>query len=107
MEVQDVLSVALARAVTEAVPPEMQNEIFSRALYNHLFAESKDGRTPLKDAFSRALNECAQKLAEKMFEEPEIRAKLETSLREAFEENMKTGELVKKLAGKMAGGLRW
>lgn len=108
MEVKDVLSVALAKAITDSVSVEMQKEIFSRALYDHLFQEAKDGRTsPLKDAFARALNEATNEQAKLIMADPANVAKVRAAFQAAFEAVLVDGSLVKKMSDKIVSALRW
>ena len=108
MEVKDVLSVALAKAITDSVPVEMQKEIFSRALYDHLFQEAKEGRSsPLKEAFARALNEATNEQARLIMADPANLAKVREAFQAAFDASLANGSLVKIMSDKMVSALRW
>jgi hypothetical protein len=107
MEV-DLLSVALTKAITDAVPDEMRKEIFTKALYEHLFQRSRDnGPTPLQEAFRRALNECAAKMAQELFANPECQGKVKVALDEAFDEWLNDPSRRQKLLEKFSSGLRY
>jgi hypothetical protein len=108
MEVKDVLSVALAKAITDSVSVEMQKEIFSRALYDHLFYETKEGRvSPLKEAFARALNEASVEQARLVMADPANLAKVRDAFQTALDTALTDGSLVKKMTEKMVSALRW
>lgn len=107
MEV-DLLSVALTKAITDAVPDEMRKEIFTKALYEHLFQKQRDnGPTPLQEAFRRALNECTSKMADELFATPEYRNQVRVALEAAFAEWIKDGKHIHDVLRKMASSLRY
>lgn len=107
MEV-DLLSVALTKAITDAVPDEMRKEIFTKALYEHLFQKQRDnGPTPLQEAFRRALNECTSKMADELFARPEYREQVKTALEAAFAEALKDGKLVHDMLKKISSSMRY
>lgn len=101
MEPSDMLGIALTRAITDSVSAEAQKEIFSKALYEHLFQKSRDGKTPVQEAFARALAEATREVAMRICQEPDTSAQIEAAIREAFNELLKDGGFVKKLAAKM------
>lgn len=98
---RDMLAIALSKAISDAVPEEMRNEIFRRALENHLFAARRGGETP----FTRALNQQACSLVAEMMGSPEFREKIKASIAEAFEKSWPS--LANKFTEKIQSALRW
>src|SRR5690348_9202564 len=101
MEVSgDALQAALARAITDAITPEAQKQIFEKAMLEYLFhKDSRSATTPLTDAFKKALNDATATVAQQIVNEPENRAKIATAFQEAFDQVQPTlvAALVKKL----------
>lgn len=105
---KDVLAVALSKAITDAVPAEMQKEIFTRALRDHLFRSERAGDRPaLSHAFERALNEATQELARKVLEEPENQEKVRAAFREMLDQLLADGVLIRKWTDKILGAIRY
>lgn len=100
-----MLMIALTRAITETVPAAMQQEIFSKALYEHLFYKDRDGNTPLSDAFKRALGESTRELAKQVIEEPANKAAIARAIQEALDNALADGRFMKRVADKMIGSL--
>jgi hypothetical protein len=106
----ELLVTALAKVIADAVPPEMQKDIFSKALYDHLFypkREGGSGPTCLEHAFQQALNKGVSEMAEKVLSDPENKKKLEDAFNQALEQILSDGSLVKKIADKMSYSLRY
>jgi len=105
----DILTAALAKAVADSVSTELQQEIFAKALHLHLFVENQrdGGRSVIKDAFTKALNQVTEQLAVDVVAEPENRARIEAAFRAALDLALKDGALVERIANKMTGSLRY
>lgn len=104
----NILQVALAKAITDAVPPEMQKEIFARALHDHLFHASRNSdKSPISDSFQRALNDATRALANEIVNEPENKAKVKATIQKAFDQSLESGNLLQKICDKFTGSFGW
>ncbi len=102
MEVdRDILQVALSKAITEAVPPEMQKEIFSRALHEHLFKTNRDGRSPISEAFQRALDDATRDLAREIVRDPENMIRVKDTIHSSLTEALESKSLFDKVLNKL------
>ncbi|HEY5022465.1 MAG TPA: hypothetical protein VII30_08270, partial [Gemmatimonadaceae bacterium] len=100
MEVSgDALQAALARAITDSVTPEMQKEIFAKAMGQFLFnADTRRGEVPpITSAFQDALRLATKELANKIVNEPENQTRISDVIRAAFDETMSDPATVTKL----------
>jgi hypothetical protein len=107
MEVSgDALQAALARAITDSVTPEMQKEIFAKAMGQFLFnADTRRGETPpITAAFQTALRLATQELANKIVNEPENHARIRRVIEAAFNETIDDPATATKLRGLFVGG---
>jgi len=103
MEVdQNVLQVALAKAISEAVPADMQKEIFTKALYEHLFKPNRNGDSPVSEAFQRALNDATKELAQEVVRDPENMRKVKEVVQSALDKALTDGSLLTKITGKFS-----
>jgi hypothetical protein len=102
----DALQAALARAITDSVTPEMQKEIFAKAMGQFLFnTDTRRGETPpITAAFQDALRLATKELANKIVNEPENQARITDVIRAAFDEVMKDPATATKLRGLFTGG---
>ena len=104
----DVLQAALARAILDSVPSEMQKEVFRKALEAYLFHKDRVGETsPVQHAFKMALDRATQDLAMEVVNEPENRERIKQAFRESFDQMLSSGEFTEKAVQKMVGSLRW
>ena len=107
MEAHDLLTAALTKAVMDGINPETQRDIFTRALYSHLFQPTRPNETgtPLTYAFDRALNGAVTKVAEKMMEEEPYRTQIREAIHDALDAMMEDGSFVKKLTERVVSAL--
>ena len=107
MEVSgDVLQAALAQAITNAVPAEMQTEIFTRALKEYLFTAGRGEKSPISTAFQEALKRATSDMATAVVNSPEngprIRAFMQSCFEEALQDKDFMGRIVKQFANSIS-----
>ena len=107
MEVSgDALQAALARAITDSVTPEMQKEIFAKAMGQFLFnADTRRGEMPpITAAFQDALRIATKEMANKIVNEPENQERIRGVVQTAFDETMNDPATATKLRGLFVSG---
>jgi 4-hydroxy-L-threonine phosphate dehydrogenase PdxA len=109
MEEKDLLQAALAKAITDAVPPEVQKGVFQKALQNHLFY-SDDGRhgngAVLTDIFKRALDDATRSIAHAIVSQPENEARIREAIQAGLEDALKDGALRKRIGERIIRGIQ-
>jgi hypothetical protein len=86
---KDLLSVALSKALVDAVTVETRDKIFAGALNNYLFAPSSRDDAPISQAFRNALDHAVRDLAKEIVSQPDnlerIKAEVQKGLDLALE----------------------
>jgi hypothetical protein len=101
MEDKDILQAALAKAITEAVSPEVRKEVFQKAMTNYLFRAAGDTpRSVITDAFQRALDDATREMARAVVAEPENQKRIRETIQKALEMALDTRALQERLAEK-------
>jgi hypothetical protein len=110
MEVdKDLLQVALAKAISESVPPEMQKEIFAQALAKHLFnAGSNSKESVISTTFQQALNKATADLAHSIVNSSENIPRIKEIMQKAMMDFLDDPNTVRKMTEKFVSGFsRW
>jgi hypothetical protein len=96
---QSVLQVAMTQAIVRSVSPEMQAEIFQRALHEHLFrVPSSKERSTISESFKRSLDDACRAIASDLLKEPENLAKIKEAIQTALDQALKEPEFKERLA---------
>jgi UTP:GlnB (protein PII) uridylyltransferase len=110
MEVdKDLLQVALAKAISESVPPEMQKEIFAQALAKHLFNTGSNSKeSVISSTFQQALNKATAELAHEIVNSPENVPRIRDIMQKAMIAFLDDPNTVRKITEKFVSGFsRW
>jgi len=103
---QNVLQIALAEALTKSVPPEMQKEIFSRAMYEYLFAPKRGtDKSPVSEAFQRALDEATREIAKQVINEPENLKLIKETIRQGLVGSLENKVLLDKIVTRITNAI--
>ena len=107
MEVdKDVLQAALARAITDSVTPEVQREVFQKAMTNFLFrADSRGESAPITEAFKRALQQATETLAKEIVMSPDNRAKIAKAVQDGLDDAMKSRTFIDNISARIASSM--
>jgi hypothetical protein len=91
----------------EGITPEVQRDVFTKALHEHLFQpkHSSDRGTPLTHAFDRALNDAVTGVANKMMTEEPYKTQIRDAIHDAFDKAMTEGSFVKTLATRIVNAV--
>lgn len=105
----EALTVALAQAVMSAFKPEAMTDVFRESLRYYIFEQTKDQYgshpSPFSQAFQKALDTAARKVAEEFIAQPEQMDRIQVLLGQAFNATIADPEYKKKIVDKMARGL--
>jgi len=101
---REVLQIALARAITEAVTPQMQKEIFAKAMHEHLFKSTSFDKSPISQAFQRALDEATRDIAREVVREPENLKQIHAVMRKSVESAIESPAFMEDIAKKITRG---
>jgi hypothetical protein len=99
-----ILQTALAKALVDAVTPEMQKEVFKEAICEFLFRVDRDGKGALQDSFQRALNDATREIAVQMVHQPDILERIKQSVRTAIETALEDRTFIERIQKKLTGG---
>lgn len=102
-----LLQAALARALVDAVSPEIQREVFKEAISNFLFRVDDHGKGILKDSFERALKDAVGMIAREIVATPEYRKKMDAMMHVAMDEALKEEAFVKVIKDRLVRAVGW
>jgi hypothetical protein len=103
-----LLQVALARAITDSIAKEDQQQILAAAMNHYLFTKVREGYNaketdPLSQAFTKALDGATWQLVRDFLDEPAQKERMLAAVRVAFEQAMAAPAVTDKLAEKFLG----
>jgi hypothetical protein len=103
---KDALQAAMARAIVDSVTPEVQREVFQKAILEHLFTVRRDGysgkeTTTLSEVFAKALDRAVFAITEKVLNEPDNQEMIVSAVRSAFEQTVVKSALLGKLTERL------
>ncbi len=100
------LNTALVQAVLTAFKPEQQTAVFREALRQYLFEPQKtqygSNPSPFSQAFQKALDDAARKVALEFLAEPEQVDRMRTAMRTAFDKMIESPEVAAALVTKLS-----
>ena len=101
----NLLQAVLAKAVLDAVPQAVRDDVFRKALEEHLFRMDDRGNSPLSETFRKSLDEAVRRLAQDVVEAPENMEKIREFMQSAFDAALDDPVFVKVLKDKLTSAL--
>ena len=102
----NVLTVALAKALTDSVTGEVQRDVLQKAMHAYLFTPfkpnsySNEMTTPLAESFKKAIDAVTGEVVREVLRQPEFRSVIESKVEEAFRATMQSNTAVDKMTEK-------